>query len=45
MEPPLLGQHTDEVLATLGLDVAARALLRQQGIIGAVPDVNEAAGK
>ena len=43
--PPLLGQHTDEVLATLGLDVAARALLRQQGIIGAAPDVNEAAGK
>ena len=43
--PPLLGQHTDEVLATLGLDAAARALLRQQGIIGAAPDVNEAAGK
>ena len=43
--PPLLGQHTGEVLATLGLDAAARALLRQQGIIGAAPDVNEAAGK
>ena len=43
--PPLLGQHTDEVLATLGLDAAARAFLRQQGIIGAAPDVNETAGK
>ena len=32
--PPLLGQHTDEVLAELGLDAATRAGLRQRGIIG-----------
>ena len=32
--PPLLGQHTDEVLAELGLDGAERARLRAQGVIG-----------
>lgn len=32
--PPLLGQHTDEVLEELlGLDAAARASLREKGII------------
>jgi len=31
---PLLGQHNDEVLGELGLDTAARARLRQLGIIG-----------
>jgi formyl-CoA transferase len=30
---PELGQHTDEVLATLGLDDAKRAALRERGII------------
>ena len=32
--PPLLGQHTDEVLAEVGIDAPARAELRQRGIIG-----------
>ena len=33
--PPMLGQHTDEVLAELlGMDEAARAALRRTGIIG-----------
>ena len=32
--PPLLGQHTDEVLAELGLDMSARAALRALGVIG-----------
>ena len=32
--PPLLGQHTDEVLAEMGIDAPARAELRQRGIIG-----------
>jgi crotonobetainyl-CoA:carnitine CoA-transferase CaiB-like acyl-CoA transferase len=32
--PPLLGQHTDEVLAELGLDGAARQALRLRGVIG-----------
>lgn len=32
--PPLLGQHTDEVLAELGLDAEARAALRAQGVLG-----------
>jgi crotonobetainyl-CoA:carnitine CoA-transferase CaiB-like acyl-CoA transferase len=35
--PPLLGQHTDEVLAELGLDAEARAALRAQGAIGPAP--------
>ena len=34
MAPPVLGQHTDEVLAErLGLDEAARAALRAKGVI------------
>ena len=33
--PPLLGQHTDEVLQEIGLGAAARALLRERGVIGA----------
>jgi crotonobetainyl-CoA:carnitine CoA-transferase CaiB-like acyl-CoA transferase len=32
--PPLLGQHTDEILAGLGLDAAARTQLRQAGVTG-----------
>ena len=32
--PPLLGQHTDEVLAELGLDLAERHQLREAGILG-----------
>ena len=32
--PPLLGQHTNEVLAEMGLDDAARRQLREAGIIG-----------
>jgi len=32
--PPLLGQHTDEVLAEIGLDAAARQHLRKIGAIG-----------
>ena len=32
--PPLLGQHTDEVLEELGLDEAARQALRARGVIG-----------
>ena len=31
--PPLLGQHTDEVLAELGLDDTAIAELRQSGVV------------
>ena len=31
--PPLLGQHTDEVLGGLGIDAAERDRLRKQGII------------
>ena len=45
--PPLLGQHTDEVLASLGLDAAALARLRDQGIIGGanvLPDTEAVAG-
>jgi len=32
--PPLLGQHTDEVLAEIGVDAAARQGLRERGVIG-----------
>ena len=32
--PPLLGQHTDEVLQEMGIDAAARQGLRQRGVIG-----------
>jgi len=32
--PPLLGQHTDEVLGELGLDAAELAQLREQHVIG-----------
>lgn len=32
--PPLLGQHTDEVLGDLGVDDAGRAALRDAGVIG-----------
>jgi crotonobetainyl-CoA:carnitine CoA-transferase CaiB-like acyl-CoA transferase len=31
--PPLLGEHTDEVLAELGLDGAERARLRERGVV------------
>ena len=31
--PPALGQHTDEVLAELGLDAQQIAALRQQGVV------------
>jgi crotonobetainyl-CoA:carnitine CoA-transferase CaiB-like acyl-CoA transferase len=31
--PPMLGEHTDLVLAELGYDTAAIATLRQSGII------------
>jgi crotonobetainyl-CoA:carnitine CoA-transferase CaiB-like acyl-CoA transferase len=31
--PPALGQHTDEVLAELGLDALQRAALRDAGVI------------
>jgi crotonobetainyl-CoA:carnitine CoA-transferase CaiB-like acyl-CoA transferase len=37
--PPLLGQHTDEVLAEFGLDAASRAALRARGVIGMDPGV------
>ena len=32
--PPALGQHTEEVLAEMGLDTAAIAALRAQGVVG-----------
>ena len=32
--PPMLGEHTDHVLAELGYDTTAIATLRQAGIIG-----------
>ena len=32
--PPLLGEHTDEVLAELGLSAAARQALRMDAVIG-----------
>ncbi|MDH4134807.1 MAG: CoA transferase, partial [Gammaproteobacteria bacterium] len=31
--PPVLGEHTEEVLAELGLDAARIAALRQAGIV------------
>jgi formyl-CoA transferase len=31
--PPALGQHTDEVLAEMGLDEPQRAALRDAGVI------------
>ena len=31
--PPTLGQHTDEVLAELGLDAARIAALKQGGVV------------
>ena len=35
--PPLLGQHTDEVLEELGIDEVERARLRGAGVIGVKP--------
>ena len=35
--PPLLGQHTDEVLAEIGVDDASRRALRERGVIGPAP--------
>ena len=32
-DPPAIGQHTQEILATLGLDEAAVAALRAGGIV------------
>ena len=32
--PPLLGEHTDEVLEELGVDAEERARLRKQGAFG-----------
>ncbi len=32
-DPPAVGQHTEEILATLGLDAAAIAALRADGIV------------
>ncbi|MDO8420515.1 MAG: CaiB/BaiF CoA-transferase family protein [Rubrivivax sp.] len=32
--PPLLGQHTDEVLVEIGIDAPARQGLRERGVIG-----------
>jgi formyl-CoA transferase len=31
--PPLLGEHTDEVMVELGLDASAIAALREKGIL------------
>ncbi|MEI6734209.1 MAG: CoA transferase, partial [Comamonadaceae bacterium] len=31
--PPLLGEHTDEVMAELGLDASAIAALRAEGVL------------
>ncbi|MFC4595729.1 CaiB/BaiF CoA transferase family protein [Sphingobium tyrosinilyticum] len=36
--PPLLGQHSDEVLAEAGYDEAAIAALRTSGAVGQIPD-------
>jgi crotonobetainyl-CoA:carnitine CoA-transferase CaiB-like acyl-CoA transferase len=35
--PPLLGQHTDEVLAEIGIDAPARRGLRERNVIGPKP--------
>jgi crotonobetainyl-CoA:carnitine CoA-transferase CaiB-like acyl-CoA transferase len=35
--PPLLGEHTDAVLAELGIDAPARHALRARGVIGPAP--------
>ncbi len=35
--PPLLGQHTDEVLAELGIGPDEAAALRAQGVLGSAP--------
>jgi crotonobetainyl-CoA:carnitine CoA-transferase CaiB-like acyl-CoA transferase len=35
--PPLLGEHTDEVLAELGLTPEERLHLRQAGVTGPMP--------
>jgi crotonobetainyl-CoA:carnitine CoA-transferase CaiB-like acyl-CoA transferase len=35
--PPLLGQHTDEVLAELGIGPDEAAALRAQGVLGPAP--------
>jgi crotonobetainyl-CoA:carnitine CoA-transferase CaiB-like acyl-CoA transferase len=35
--PPLLGQHTDEILAELGIGAEAREALRVAGVIGPTP--------
>jgi formyl-CoA transferase len=32
--PPLLGQHTDELLDELGIDAPTRAAWRRAGVIG-----------
>jgi crotonobetainyl-CoA:carnitine CoA-transferase CaiB-like acyl-CoA transferase len=32
--PPLLGEHTDEILAELGYDAGVRAALREEGVTG-----------
>jgi formyl-CoA transferase len=31
--PPALGQHTDEVLAEMGIDAQRRAALRDAGVV------------
>jgi crotonobetainyl-CoA:carnitine CoA-transferase CaiB-like acyl-CoA transferase len=37
LAPPLLGQHTDSVLAEIGIDETRRARLRERGVIGPSP--------
>jgi crotonobetainyl-CoA:carnitine CoA-transferase CaiB-like acyl-CoA transferase len=37
--PPLLGEHTDEVLAEIGIEAAEREALRMAGVIGPAPTV------